>query len=32
MRSICGMKSFAYPSDGSRDFCFCKMDIVTSAR
>ena len=32
MRSINGTKSLAYPSDGSRDFCFCRMDMVTSAR
>ncbi len=32
IRSMSGTKSRAYPADGSRDFCFCMMDIVTSAR
>ena len=30
--SIAPMKSRAYPICGSRSFCFCRMDIVTSAR
>ena len=32
IRSISGTKSRAYPAFGSRDFCFCMMDMVTSAR
>ena len=32
IRSIKGTKSRAYPAFGSRDLCFCMIDIVTSAR
>ena len=32
MRCINGTTSRAYPRLGSRAFCFCRMDIVTSAR
>jgi hypothetical protein len=32
IRSISGTKSRAYPARASRDFCFCMMDMVTSAR
>lgn len=32
MRSIRATKSVANPAFGFRDFCFCMMDMVTSAR
>ena len=31
-RAIKGTKSLAYPRHGSRERCFCMMDMVTSAR